>query len=396
VNSGRRAELARVLTSLRYLRYRNYEVIVVSDVTAADRPDCAVPVRWIAFAERNISAARNRGLAAARGEVIAFCDDDAVPEFGWLDALVTPFANPDVGSAGGFTRGRNGVSFQWRAVTVDRTGRDRRMKHGDETTVHVPKAGRFVKTVGTNCAFRREALVAIGGFDEAFVFFLDETDVNLRLSDAGWSTAVVPQAEVHHGFAASELRTAARVPKTLYEIGASLGYFLARHAPSSKHAARLENFRHEQRQRLDRHFLLGQLDARGMRALLAELEEGFADGAAREPKSAEFPVAPEAFEPVPYAGTGQRRLFCGKPGSGQRKMDAAAEAAAAGDEVTLLCAELSHRPLSVQFMPQGYFRHRFGFFGKSVRSEQRQITSFGKRFQSEASRILSQRGPFLP
>jgi GT2 family glycosyltransferase len=64
-------------------------------------------------------------------------------------------------------------------------------------------AGFVVKTEGTNCAFRRDVLAGLGGFDPAFRYFLDETDVNLRLAEAGARTVIVPRALVHHGSAAS-------------------------------------------------------------------------------------------------------------------------------------------------------------------------------------------------
>ncbi|MCB2152739.1 MAG: glycosyltransferase, partial [Rhodobacteraceae bacterium] len=59
--------------------------------------------------------ARNLGLAAAAGEIVAFIDDDAVPEPRWLARLTAPFADPGIAAAGGFVVGRNGISFQWRA-----------------------------------------------------------------------------------------------------------------------------------------------------------------------------------------------------------------------------------------------------------------------------------------
>src|SRR5262245_11184433 len=45
--------------------------------------------------------ARNAGARAARGEVVAFVDDDALPDDGWLAALLAPFANPRVAGVGG-------------------------------------------------------------------------------------------------------------------------------------------------------------------------------------------------------------------------------------------------------------------------------------------------------
>src|SRR5438477_7593531 len=48
--------------------------------------------------------ARNAGARAARGEVVAFGDDNALPADGWLAALLAPFANPQVAAAGGRVR----------------------------------------------------------------------------------------------------------------------------------------------------------------------------------------------------------------------------------------------------------------------------------------------------
>jgi len=79
-------------------------------------------------------------------------------------------------------------------------------------------------------------LVAIGGFDPAFRYFLDETDVNMRLAKAGHATAIVPLAEVHHGFAASRFRRDDRVPRDLSQIGASWTVFQRKHIAEADHA----------------------------------------------------------------------------------------------------------------------------------------------------------------
>src|SRR5690606_23264203 len=167
-------------------------------------------------------------------------DDDAVPEPTWASRLAAPFAHPRVGAAGGFVRGRNGISFQWRALAVDHLGQDHPLEVDPEgVSLHEGTATRAVKTQGTNCAFRRAGWLAAGGFDPAFRFYLDEADVNLRLAAAGHLTAVVPRAEVIHGFAASARRRADRVPADLTDIGASTAVFLRRHAPGADHGPAL-------------------------------------------------------------------------------------------------------------------------------------------------------------
>ncbi|WP_112321034.1 glycosyltransferase family 2 protein [Oceanibium sediminis] len=399
VNADRRDELTVVLKSLEYQRYPAFEVIVVSDIATDARPESPLPIHWIHFTERNISAARNLGIAAARGEVVAFCDDDAVPEFSWLEHLVPAFADPAVGAAGGFVRGRNGVSFQWRAMGFDRTGADHPLAlDGNAPQVFAPDAARFVKTVGTNSAFRRAALADIGGFDTAFRFFLDETDVNLRLSAAGWSTAIVPLAQVHHGFAASALRTADRVPTSLYEIGASLAHFLGKHAPADSHEARRASFRAEQAERLARHRSSGALEAAAEVRLLEELEQGFTDGAARTASGGLPKLAERSFTPVPArpGGAARRRLFAGGLLHTGAALRAARQAALEGDEVTLLLPEATPRPLRVSFGADGVFHHRFGLAGRVARDAGRVYGTPRARIAAETDRIAPLRGPFAP
>ena len=139
VNHTRRAELALTLKALECQRHRNFEVIVVSDMAEADRPASPLAPRWHRFDEPNISAARNIGLADAAGDLIAFCDDDAQPDFNWLEDLAPAFSDPKVGAAGGWVRGRNGVSFQWRTVVFDASGCDVANGGGSEPHVFPPE-----------------------------------------------------------------------------------------------------------------------------------------------------------------------------------------------------------------------------------------------------------------
>ena len=384
--------LALTLKALEYQRHRNFEVICVADLPPEARPASPLAIRWFRFDRPNISAARNLGIAAARGEIVAFIDDDAVPEFGWLTALEAPFADPAVGAAGGFVRGRNGVAFQWRCARLDRAGRDHPQEvPEDRPTVFGAGGPLVLKTVGTNCAFRRAALAHIGGFDAAYAFFLDEADVNLRLDAAGWAQAIVPMAEVHHGFAAGPHRTADRVPTDLFELGASLAHFLARHARAADTAPRLAEFRAEQRARLDRHLLLGRLSGREVRRLLARLEAGLAAGAARAPVPADLPPAAGAFAPAPRRGPGPVRLLTAGPPGLDRARAAAARAAAEGAEVTLIAWEPTPRPLVVGFRPEGYFLHRLGLAGRAERDAPRRLRSPAAAVAKERARIRPQR-----
>ncbi|MCF1708294.1 glycosyltransferase family 2 protein [Tabrizicola sp. J26] len=305
VSRHRTELLLRCLAALRLQDHPLMEVIVVADPAAAqDVTKLGLPLKLAVFDEANIAAARNVGLAMAAGDVVAFIDDDAVAEPTWLRLLTAPFKDPLVGQAGGFVRGRNGISWQWRALEVDSDGQDHPLDVPDAVSLHRGTGRGAVKTQGTNCAFRRQTLLAAGGFDPAFRYFLDDADVNLRLAESGGLAAVVPLAIVQHGFAASERRRADRTPRDLHEIGASAAVFARRHAPTRVEQV-VDRLRRGQRDRLIRLMIDGAIEPGDIAKLEATLETGIADGMSR---------ALRALQPV----QSQESPFCLMPGTGPR------------------------------------------------------------------------------
>ncbi len=395
VNYDRIVSLALLLKNLEYQRYPNFEIIVVSNLSEEQRPRTDLPVRWIPFLERNISAARNVGIAAAGGEIIAFCDDDAVPEYGWLDALIPAFENDRVASAGGFVRGRNGVAFQWKCAMLNSFAQDRRLAVNEsEITFFPPDPKHCLKTVGTNCAFLRRALVDVGGFDEAFHFYLDEADVNFRLSLAGWSAAIVPYAEIHHGYAEGPYRNKHRVPKTLFEIGASEAYFIKKHGPGLGIESHLDGFAAHQKKRLGWFFHQGLLTEQRMYNLLETLRKGFSAGLERREKLLTSAPAGKLFVPCPSSRKRQAPLLLvAKPYQRRSALRSkATEAAAEGREVTLIEPEYSHRNLNVRYTIEGFWLHRFGVAGFAERQAPRPLQPIGQRIKTEINRVALQRG----
>lgn len=362
VSHGRPRALERCLAGLAQLDHPDFEIVVVCDSASgariAARAD-APRLKHGSCARLNVSTARNRGLALAAGEVVAFIDDDAVPEPTWLDRLTAPFADPEVTSAGGFVRGRNGVSFQWRAASADAAGRRFDRLPGERLP-----AGEVWRTEGTNMAFRAAALREIGGFDEAFAFYLDETDVNLRLPGR---CVLVPDAEVHHGFAAGPRRRADRVPTSLFEIGASSSYFMRKHEYSSPEA-RVAEIRGRERRRLLRHMVAGRLEPRDVRRLMAELDAGLAEGTRREPRLAgEGPAPPPGFQRYRETPPGAKVALAGAWGSRKHLAHRAIQALSEGLRPTVILLSPTTRPLRVAFQPEGWWLHHVGRFGRGAR-----------------------------
>lgn len=389
--------LRRCLTGVGQLCYPDFEIVVVADRTGCEAVAAmgwAERVKLIRFDEANISAARNLGIAAAAGSIVAFIDDDAVPEPTWLTHLAAPFGAPEVIATGGYVLGRNGISFQWRGHLATRTGGRIALPHVD-TDPFTPKAasGQAVMTEGTNSAFRRDTLAGIGGFDPAFRFYLDETDVNMRLADGRGDTVLVPLAQVHHGYAASARRGHDRAPKDLTEIGASTAVFLRKHAPETDHPSALAALRGERRKSLLAYMIDGRLEPRDVRRLLASLEAGIDAGMSR----AIAPLAPIGAPTVPFLRftaslSGRSRHISGRHRHRRALKQEAARLVAAGNIVTVFRFGPTPRAHRVQFVEGGWWEQTGGLFGRAERSGPRfRPARFAERVRGEWARVAKLR-----
>lgn len=397
VSRHRADALQRCLAALFLQDHSAMELIVVADPEAAVLTEKALhaagqAARILGFDVANISAARNLGLIHATGDVVAFIDDDAVAEPSWLSRLTQPFADAKVIAATGFVRGRNGISYQWRAGEVDNLAQDHALDVPG-TTVLQGSASRAVKTQGTNCAFRRAPLLAIGGFDPAYRFYLDEADVNLRLASLG-PTAIVPDAEVQHGFHASAHRRSNRVPKTLFDIAASTAVFLRRHAPQADLGAARQRLLQREADRIARHRAARRLGAKAAADLLQSLSDGWAEGQSRVLAALPPLVAVGSAAFLPVQGCGPRRgvVLTGRFWQRRRLLAKARICVQAGQIVTVIC--LSPTPLAhrATFHPDGFWLQTGGIFGRSLRDAPRtRLIGFARRVAEEARRIAKVR-----
>ncbi|MAE77115.1 MAG: glycosyl transferase [Planctomycetes bacterium] len=179
------------LSGLSRLDYRNHEVIVVDDGSTDGTRDIIgeFDVRLVALAQNHgLSHARNVGMREATGEIVAYIDDDAWPDPDWLSYLALTFLNTDHVGVGGPNLPPSGDGFVADCVAHS-PGGPSHVLHSDVEAEHLP---------GCNMAFRRDAIMAIGGFDTQYRAAGDDVDLCWRLQECGGTLGFSPGAMVWH------------------------------------------------------------------------------------------------------------------------------------------------------------------------------------------------------
>lgn len=177
-----------------------FEVIIVdnnsTDHTAQLLAEFArsavVPVSILSEPTTGVARARNTGFKRARGEILAFTDDDCYPDPRHLQRVLECFdEQPSLGFLGG------------RVLLFDPTDYRITIQECEERGEIAPRQFIVPGLIhGANFAFRRTAFEAVGGFDHALgpgtPFICEDTDMLARVCDAGWPGAYDPRPLVYH------------------------------------------------------------------------------------------------------------------------------------------------------------------------------------------------------
>lgn len=206
--------LRTLLRALEHQSYPHFEVIVVvgptTDSTLEILSEYEGRVRVLRCPEANLSKSRNIGLLAARGDIVAYVDDDAVPCQRWLEQLVQLFQDPNLDATGGavYLIYPNHSKVQHRIGLISSVLEQINIRSSWlEDIVPSGMGCQWVaRMMGANMAFRRQALLEVGGFDEFYVFNAEETDLILRMVNAGHIVHPVKEAPVYHVQASSRIR----------------------------------------------------------------------------------------------------------------------------------------------------------------------------------------------
>lgn len=179
------------LASLKELNYPNYEVIVVNDGSRDRTLEITQHydyVRLINQENKGLSVARNVGMAAATGEIVAYTDSDCMADPDWLTYLVAKFLSSGLAAVGGPNLSPPEDSLVPACVAVS-PGVPTHILLSDEVAEHI---------AGCNMAFRRDVLQEINGFNPIFRTAGDDVDICWRLQDRGYSIGFSPTAIVWH------------------------------------------------------------------------------------------------------------------------------------------------------------------------------------------------------
>jgi GT2 family glycosyltransferase len=178
------------LDALAGLDYPDYDVIVVDDGSTDATADIAAErdVRLLREPNRGLSSARNTGLAACTGSIVAYIDSDAYPDPQWLRYLAASFLDSSHAGIGGPNIAPTDTARVAQCV-ARAPGGPMHVLLSDLEAEHIP---------GCNMAFRREALTAVGGFDPCFTTAGDDVDVCWRIRERGETLGFSPAAMVWH------------------------------------------------------------------------------------------------------------------------------------------------------------------------------------------------------
>jgi peptidoglycan/xylan/chitin deacetylase (PgdA/CDA1 family)/GT2 family glycosyltransferase len=228
----RAQDLERCLAGLQHIDYARFEVIVIDSASRDRRIRAIVQDRGFRYVREDcpgLDLARNRGIAEARYDIIAYIDDDAIPDTQWLRATASAFARHEVGAVTGLVLPLDQETRTQQLSELYGNGMARG-SHARRIRADGPAAERIATQhigVGTNMAFRRTALNAVGGFDPQLdagtpTGGAGDLDMFHRVLAAGFDIQYQPSAIVWH----RQHRTMPELEQKLHRNGRSFGVYL--------------------------------------------------------------------------------------------------------------------------------------------------------------------------
>lgn len=184
------ATIRDTMEALLKVDYPSFEVIVVNDGSTDNLPNIVseYPFKLINTPNRGLSSARNRAMLAAKGEIVAYIDDDAYPDPDWLRYLAYAYETTSHAGIGGpnIAPDDDGPIA---SCVANAPGGPIHVLLTDEIAEHIP---------GCNMSFRKNVLIEIGGFDPIYRTAGDDVDICWRIQHTGRTIGFHPSAFVWH------------------------------------------------------------------------------------------------------------------------------------------------------------------------------------------------------
>lgn len=193
-----------------------FDVIVVDDGSKDGTEDFIreyskdLKINFTFFKQQNSgpAAARNRGIQHAKGEIIAFTDDDCIPADNWIEEGVKLFVDPFIGGVGGGIRQvGNGITSEfiefhriWQVPIIE---------------------GKANYLITANAFYRRDILVSVGGFEEGIKNpGGEDPDISMKIRECGYVLKVNENSIVYH----AHKESLKGFYKTFYNYGRGTNY----------------------------------------------------------------------------------------------------------------------------------------------------------------------------
>jgi GT2 family glycosyltransferase len=211
--------------------YGPFETIVV-DASSNQQTEEIVKqypvVRYIYLpnGKNKMGRSRNLGIEAAKGEVIAFIDDDSMVRDGWLSSLISCYNAEDIGGVGGRVIDEIELKYQIAAPVVGRVFPDGRVI--DNFALELNGVIEVDRLKGCNMSFRKHVLQEVGLFDEYYDNTWDDVDICTRVKKGGYRLLFNPRTVVDHLAAPREdgLPRSVTNPRVMFSYYRNRTYFV--------------------------------------------------------------------------------------------------------------------------------------------------------------------------
>lgn len=198
----RHQDLIESVKSVFAQKFKSYELIVV--VPFHDKKSIAIlkqfsKIKIVLQKEgKGLSFARNLGIAVAKGKFIAFLDDDANAHSNWLNNLHRCYTDDTIGAVGGLVISPNLIDIQFKNGAVNKFAQVKAYIDYSHEEYNNPEGIWYNYIQGTNTSFRRNLLVKLGGFNPSYRFYLDESELCVRIIKNGFKIIHANDAIVVH------------------------------------------------------------------------------------------------------------------------------------------------------------------------------------------------------